>query len=148
MKWAVGIGALLLIVAVLPSVVGGRSRSSFAGPNTVEMVRQALASNNLQVCAEQPLNWTATPGFVRGEYVQVSRDCFVAQPGARLWIAQFDSADARDTALVNAEAVYRRPIGTTITWSDGPVAIVVDGDQDPETITSLRAALAASRTGA
>jgi hypothetical protein len=147
-RWAIAIGALLIVVALLPTVIGGRGRASFTTPASVDTVREAINSGALQICAEQPLDWSATPGFVQGDYLQISRDCASNQAGARVWIAQFDSAEARDAALLNAEAAYRRPIGTGVTWSAGPVVIVVDGDQDPSTIAALRAALAKQATAA
>jgi hypothetical protein len=147
-RWAIGIGILLLIVAFLPTIIGGRGRADFNAPASVDSIRQTIASGSLQVCSEQPLDWSATPGFVRGEYVQISRDCSANPAGARVWIVQFDSLDARDTALLNAEAAYRRPIGTVVTWSAGPVAIIVDGNQDPATIAALQSALAGRATAA
>jgi hypothetical protein len=143
MKWALLIVIGLIVLALLPPVLTGRGRSRFDTAVDTDTLRQAVTTAAPQVCSEQPLDWSATPGFTRGEYLRVGQDCAdPSRPGAHVWIAQFESADARDTALVNAEAVYRRPIGTAITWSDGPFIVVVDGDQDPAVVAQVRGALA------
>src|SRR5262252_5186705 len=106
------------LVVLLLVLLAGCSRASFNTRADVGDVRQALEDGQLQVCAAQPLAWTATPGFVRGEYLEVSLDCATGDPvhpGARVWVAQFDSVGARDLALRNAEDVYRRHIGESRT---------------------------------
>ena len=129
---------------VLAAMVIGAPRSDF--DRTVDMAsfEQALASKGLHVCEESDINWTTTPGFVSGKLYDVSTNCSSHdpnKPGARVWVAKFKSVEARDAAMRNFET-GRRSIGPGMAWSNGPLAIFVDGNRKSEVASVLREAVA------
>jgi hypothetical protein len=137
--------SLLLIVGVLTALLAGCARSDFNAQADLPIITQALEAAGLQICAQDDLNWNVTPGFVEGKHYDVATDCAAYdanKPGARIHIARFDSADARDAALRNFETTYRRHPGGGIGRAVGPWLILVDGNQSVAAVTRLRAALA------
>ncbi len=142
---AVIIVAVLAVIFLVAFVAGGQ-RSDFNRPADASTIEQALASKGLHTCAKGDINWTNTPGFVSGKYYDISTNCSTYdpnKPGARVFVAKFRSVETRDAALRNFET-SRRHIGTGIAWSNGPLIIVVDGNQNTEEISILRDAVAST----
>jgi hypothetical protein len=113
---------------------------TLAGP----AITGAIQGAGLQTCAEGDLNWNLTAGFVEGKSIDVDTDCAAYdpnRPGARIHIARFDSAAARDAALRDFETTYRRHIGPAIGRAVGPWLILVDGQRTMPALERLRAAL-------
>lgn len=136
----------VLAVIFLAAIVAGGPRSNFNKPADFTTIEQALASRGLYTCAKGDINWTTTPGFVSGKYYDVSTNCTMYdpnKPGARVFVAKFRSVETRDLALRNFET-SRRHMGTGIAWSNGPLIIVVDGNQNTEEISILRDAVAST----
>ena len=129
---------------VLAAMVIGAPRSDFDRPVDIASFEQALASRGLHVCEESDINWTTTPGFVSGKLYDVSTNCSSHdpnKPGARVWVAKFKSVEARDAAIRNFETA-RRSIGPGMAWSNGPLAIFVDGNRKSEVASVLQEAVA------
>jgi hypothetical protein len=139
----------IAVVAVLGAIflaamVIGAPRSDFDRPMNIASFEQALASKGLHVCEESDINWTTTPGFVSGKLYDVSTNCSSHdpnKPGARVWVAKFKSVEARDAAMRNFET-GRRSIGPGMAWSNGPLAIFVDGNRKSEVASVLQEAVA------
>ncbi len=139
---------ILFATLVLLGLIGC-ARSDFSKLATPEVIKQALTRQGLQVCAEYNVNWDVVPGFVSGKVYEVEQNCaaFDAnQPGARVFVVQFSDAGARDAALRNFETVYRRHMGAGISYSHGPLAILVDGNYKSEVIAIVQDAI--TSTGA
>lgn len=137
--------SLLLIVGVLAGLLAGCARSDFTTQADLPTITKALETAGLQICAQGDLNWNVTAGFVEGKYYDIAPDCAgydANKPGARVHIARFDSAAARDAALRNFETTYRRHPGAGIGRAVGPWLILVDGNQTVAAVAGLRAALA------
>jgi hypothetical protein len=135
--------AAVLIAVFVATLAAVSPRSDFNQPADIATIEQAIASSGLQVCAQGNLNWSATPGFVSGKYYDISTDCSIYdpnKPGARLWVAEFSSARARDSALRSFETT-RRHIGSGAAWSKGPLVILIDGNQKDEVVIILREAI-------
>jgi hypothetical protein len=128
---------------VLAAMVIGAPRSDFDRPVDIASFEQTLASRGLHVCEESDINWTTTPGFVSGKLYDVSINCSSHdpnKPGARVWVAKFKSVEARDAAMRNFET-GRRSIGPGMAWSNGPLAIFVDGNRKSEVASVLQEAV-------
>jgi hypothetical protein len=129
---------------VLAAMVIGAPRSDFARPVNTASFEQALASKGLHVCEESEINWTTSPGFISGKLYDIGTNCSnhdANRPGARVWVAKFKSVGARDAAMRNFET-GRRSIGPGMAWSNGPLAIFVDGNRKSEVDSVLREAVA------
>lgn len=127
----------------------GCARSEFSKPAALEAYKEALAAKGLTVCAERDLDWKTVPGFVSGKQYDVEIDCVAFdanKPGARVTVVQFADNDAREAALRNFETVYRRHIGSGVSYTNGPLVILIDGNQKDVVIALVRQALA--ETGA
>jgi hypothetical protein len=141
----------VIVVAVLAAIflvsfIAGGPRSDFNRPTDISTIEQALASRGLHACAQGDINWTTTPGFVSGKYYDVNTNCSAYdpnKPGARVFVAEFSSVEARDAALRNFET-SRRHMGTGTAWSNGPLIIIVDGNQKAEVISILQDAVAST----
>jgi hypothetical protein len=139
----------IAVVAVLGAIflaamVIGAPRSDFDRPVDMASFEQALASKGLHVCEESDINWTTTPGFVSGRLYDIGTNCSSHdpnRPGARVWVAKFESVGARDAAMRNFETA-RRSIGPGMAWSNGPLAIFVDGNRKSEVASVLQEAVA------
>jgi hypothetical protein len=110
----------------------------------IATIEQALATKSLQICAQTEINWSTTPGFVSGKVYDLNFNCSTFdhnKPGAKVWLVEFSSVEARDYALRNFET-SRRHIGPAIAWSKGPLIILVDGNQRQEVINALRETVA------
>lgn len=137
--------SLLLILLALATILGGCARPNFDTQVDLPTITDALKSAGLQICAEGDLNWNLTAGFVKGKFVDVDSDCATYdpnRPGARIHIARFDNAAARDAALRDFETTYRRHIGPAIGRAVGPWLILVDGSRTMPALERLRTALA------
>jgi deferrochelatase/peroxidase EfeB len=135
--------AAVLIAVFVATLANVSPRSDFNQPADIATIEQAIVSSGLQVCAQGELNWSATPGFVSGKYYDVSTDCSIYdpnKPGARLWVAEFSNARARDSALRSFETM-RRHIGSGAAWSKGPLVILIDGNQKDDVVIILREAI-------
>jgi len=133
----------VLAAVMLAAIIAGAPRSDFNRDVDIKEIETALSSRGLNVCAEGEFAWTSTPGFVFGKYYDISTNCSnydPNKPGARVWIVEFDSLEARDGALRNFETT-RRHIGSGIAWSNGPYLILVDGSQKAEEISILKDAM-------
>ena len=136
--------SLLLVLLVLAAVLGGCARPGFDTQVDLPAITAAIQGAGLQTCAEGELNWNLTAGFVEGKSVDVDTDCAgydPNRPGARIHIARFDSAAARDAALRDFETTYRRHIGPAIGRAVGPWLILVDGHRAMPALERLRTAL-------
>lgn len=139
----------LLTLCLLAASLAGCARPDFNAAVDAEAIVQAMQSSGLQICAQDDLTWEVTPGFAEGKYFDLDANCAAYdpnKPGVRVYIARFDSADARDAALRNFDTTYRRHIGPSISRAIGPWIIVVDGNQSSAAADLLRAAL--SKLGA
>ncbi len=133
-----GIGVMALLLA-------GCARTDFSAPVDLPGITTALEQAGLQVCAQEELDWSVTPGFVEGTSLVVGIDCSTfdpAQPEALVVAARFDSLAARDAALRSFETAHRRHIGSSLARGVGPWVIAVDGEQSPDAAMRLREALA------
>jgi hypothetical protein len=138
--------AAVLIAVFVAMLAAIGPRSDFNQPADIATIEKAIESSGLQVCAQEDLNWSATPGFVSGKYYDISTDCSIYdpnKPGARVWVVEFSNAGARDSALRNFETT-RRHIGSGTAWSKGPLVILVDGNRKDEVMIVLREAVTGS----
>jgi hypothetical protein len=138
----------VLVAVLLAALIAGAPRSDFDREVDIADIEEAMASRGLNVCDEGEFAWTSTPGFVFGRFYDLSTNCSTYdpnKPGARVWVVEFESPEARDGALRNFETT-RRHIGSGIAWSNGPYIIIVDGNQKVEEISILKEAI--SSTGA
>ena len=118
---------LILTLWLIGAALAGCARSDFSTPATEETIRQALLDRSLQVCAEQPIAWQTVPGFVSGKIFTVSTGC--AGSGVNVAVARFDSVEARDSAVSNAQNTSRVS-GNRIARTLGPLIITVDNVRD------------------
>jgi hypothetical protein len=128
---------------ILAAMVIGAPRSDFDRPVNIASFEQALESKGLHVCEESDINWTTTPGFVSGRLYDIGTNCSnhdPNRPGARVWVVEFSSVGARDAAIRNFET-GRRSIGPGMAWSNGPLAIFVDGNRKSEVASVLKDAV-------
>ena len=133
-----GAGAMALLLV-------GCSRSEFGAPVDLPAITAALTQTGLQVCGQTELDWAVTPGFVEGVYFDVGVDCAAydaGRPDARVYVARFDSPDARDAAQRSFETTYRRHPGAGVVRAAGPWLITIDGNLAPGAVVRLREALA------
>lgn len=131
--------ALLIVVSL-----AGCARSDFNQSMALEGFQQAMGARGLQPCAEDDLKWTVVPGFVEGKRYDVDQNCATYDPnspGARVYLAKFDSVEARDAALRNFETINQRRIGAGFARAVGPWIIVVDGNQKPLATAIVREVL-------
>ncbi len=123
---------ILVMMLVLVLTLAGCTRSDFNQPVDITNIAQALSARGLQPCSKNELKWTAVPGFVQGMQYDVDMTCTRYDPNfpaARLYLAKFDSVEARDAALRNFETIYQRRIGAGFARAIGPWLLVVDGNQ-------------------
>ena len=142
--WSALVYCTILTILFLTPVVAQRPYSNFSLSADIASVEQAIAAKGLNVCAKEELNWSITPGFVSGKVYDLNTNCSTFdpnKPGARMWLVEFSSVEARDYALRNFET-SRRHIGPAIAWSRGPLIILVDGNQKQEAINALRETVA------
>lgn len=136
-------GSLLFVFILLALLLVGCVRSDFTEAADIAALETALTGQGLQICAQEALAWDAVPGFAKGNYYELNTDCAAhdpAHPGARVWIVASTDSAARDAVLRNFES-GRRLKSPAITWTKGPLIVVVDGAQRPEIATLLRQAL-------
>jgi hypothetical protein len=132
--------SVMLVAVFIAPVVAQGLHSDFNKSVDIATIEQALATKSLQICAQKEINWSATPGFVSGKEYDLDTNCSTFdpnKPGARVWLVEFSSVDARDYALRNFET-SRRHIGPAIAWSKGQLIILVDGTQRQEVINALK----------
>lgn len=132
-----------LLIALL--LLAGCTRTDFSQPASLEQVAQAITDHGLAICAQEDVTWSAVPGFVAGKRVDIDFDCTSYdpnRPGARVTLLQFADVATREAALRNFESVYRRHIGAGISYSNGPIIVVVDGNQKAPVIAALHEAMA------
>jgi hypothetical protein len=123
---------ILILTLVMVLSLAGCARSDFNQPVDITNIAQALSARGLQPCSKNELKWTAVPGFVQGMQYDVDMNCANYDPNfpaARVYLAKFDSAEARDGALRNFETIYQRRIGAGFARAIGPWILVVDGNQ-------------------
>ncbi len=124
---------LTLCMALLMALsLAGCTRSDFNQPADISNITQALSTRGLQPCTKNELKWTVVPGFVQGMQYDVDTSCANYDPNfpaARVYLAKFDSVEARDAALRNFETINQRRIGAGFARAIGPWIIVVDGNQ-------------------
>ncbi len=121
-----------LITLLIVLSLAGCTRSDFNQPITLQSLQQAMGARGLRPCAQDDLNWKAVPGFVEGKRYDVDQNCAgydPSFPAARVFLARFDSAEARDAALRNFETINQRRIGAGFARAIGPWILVVDGNQ-------------------
>ena len=134
MKWL----RWTLTLSFIGFLLVGCARSDFSTPANENTLKQALIESNLQVCAEQPIQWQTVPGFVSGVYLTVGTDC--ARPGGNITVARFDSVAARDGAISNSLNASRVP-GNHIARTLGPLIITVEGVRDDAVTRKITEAL-------
>lgn len=138
--------AVALIAIFVVIQFAGNPRSDFGEPVDIKAVEQAMAEKGLKVCAQGNVAWNATPGFVSGNFYDLSTNCTDYDPNkprARVWALQFRNVESRDAAMRNIE-MARRHFGSSMAWTDGPFLIIVDGNQKSEVAEVLRRALSNS----
>jgi hypothetical protein len=137
--------ALILVTTlVLVLTMAGCTRSDFNQPVDITNIAQALSARGLQPCAKNELKWTAVPGFVQGMQYDVDMNCANYDPNfpaARVYLAKFDSVEARDAALRNFETINQRRIGAGFARAMGSWILVVDGNQRMVASSLVREAL-------
>jgi len=134
---------MLLAVLVVPLIAQGFN-SDLNQSREMALFEQALANKGLEVCSQQEINWSMTPGFVSGKIYYLDLNCSSFdpnKPGARVWAVEFRTIGSRNYALRNFETL-RKHIGSAIAWSKGSLVILVEGNQKQEVISALREALA------
>ena len=135
---------IILITLLMTLSLAGCTRSDFNQPVALQNLQQALGARGLQPCAEDDLKWTVVPGFVEGKRYDVDQNCTTYDPSfpaARVYLAKFDSVEARDGALRNFETINQRRIGAGFARAIGPWIIVVDGNQKLLASTIVREVL-------
>ena len=135
---------LIIGVSVVAMLLAGCARADFSVPVDLPAISAAFQDVGLQICEQDDLDWSVTPGFVEGKYFIVGADCSTyagARPAARVVAARFDSLAARDSALRDFETTYRRHIGAGMARGVGSWVIAVDGEQMPGTAMRLREAI-------
>jgi hypothetical protein len=135
---------MLILMVLLVFALAGCARSDFNQSVSLQNLQQAMGARGLQPCAADDLKWTAVPGFVEGKRYDVDQNCATYDPnapGARVFLAKFDSVEARDTALRNFETINQRRIGAGFARAIGPWIIVVDGNQNLTASTIVREVL-------
>jgi hypothetical protein len=138
----------MLVAILLAALIAGAPRSDFNSPVDISDIEAALASRGLHICAQEEFAWTSAPGFVFGKFYDINTNCSTYdpnKPGARVWVVEYESVEARNAALRNFETT-RRHIGSGIAWSNGPYVVLADGNQKAEEISILKEAI--SSTGA
>ncbi len=136
--------AIILIALALVLSLAGCARSDFNQPVDITNITQALSARGLQPCTRNELKWTAVPGFVQGMQYDVDMSCAKYDPNfpaARLYLAKFDSVEARDAALRNFETINQRRIGAGFARAIGPWILIVDGNQQPTASALVREVL-------
>jgi hypothetical protein len=135
---------ILVKMLVVMLALAGCTRSDFNRTVALENLQQAMGARGLQPCAEGDLKWTVVPGFVEGHRYDVDQNCTTYDPNfpaARVFLAKFDSVEARDAALRNFETINQRRIGAGFARAIGPWIIVVDGNQKLTASTIVREVL-------
>jgi hypothetical protein len=135
---------MLILMVLLVFALVGCARSDFNQPVALQNLQQALGARGLRPCAEDDLKWTVVPGFVEGKRYDVDQNCATYDPSfpaARIFLAKFDSVEARDGALRNFETINQRRIGAGFARAIGPWIIVVDGNQKLTASTIVREVL-------
>ena len=140
MNTPIRVSIMLLTALILISC----GRSEFTTPVDLATIESAIDNAGLQRCVEEALLWAETPGFVSGKFYELGLDCSAHDrnhPGARVWVAQFDSAEARDAAALRFET-GRRHLGSDTAWTHGPYLVVLEGPQRDEVRARLMQAAA------
>lgn len=135
--------ALLLVLLSFALLIGACARADFNQPGDIPTVENALTGQGLQVCAQRQLNWNKVPGVVEGYVYDVGLDCTnysKTNPGSRIWVVQFADLGSRESVLRNIES-GRRLLSPAMTWTLGPVAIVIDGPLSNATSAAVVQAL-------
>ncbi len=136
--------ATILITLLMVSSLAGCTRSDFNQTVALQDFQQAMGARGLQPCAADDLKWTAVPGFVEGKRYDVDQSCTKYDPNfpaARVYLAKFDSVEARDGALRNFETINQRRVGAGFARAVGPWIIVMDGNQKALASTIVREVL-------
>jgi hypothetical protein len=136
--------SVMLVAIFMTLVVAQGLHPDFNKSVEIATIEQSLVVKSLQICDQKEINWSTTPGFVSGKIYDLNINCATFdpnKPGARIWLVEFSSVEARDYALRNFET-SRRHIGSAIDWSRGPLIILVDGNQNREVINALKEAVA------
>lgn len=136
--------ALIAIFGVIQ--FAGSPRSDFGESVDIKSIEHSMTEKGLKLCAQGSITWDATPGLVSGKFYDLSLNCSdydPNKPGARVWVLQFRSVEARDAALRNIE-IGRRHFGSGMTWTNGPYVIMADGNQKDEVVEILSEALSNS----
>jgi hypothetical protein len=135
---------MLILMVLLVLTLAGCARSDFNQSVSLQNLQQAMGARGLQPCAQDDLKWTAVPGFVEGKRYDVDQNCTAYDPNfpaACVYLAIFDSVEARDAALRNFETINQRRIGAGFARAVGPWIIVVDGNQKMTASTIVREVL-------
>ena len=135
---------ILILIVLLALMLAGCARSDFNQNMALEGFQEAMGARGLRPCAQDDLKWTAVPGFVEGKRYDVDQNCGAYDPNfpaARVYLAKFNSVEARDAALRNFETINQRRIGAGFARAVGPLIIVVDGNQKPLATTIVREVL-------
>ncbi len=135
---------IILIALLLALALAGCARSEFNQNVSLQNLQQAMGARGLRPCAQDDFTWKSVPGFVEGHRYDVDQNCATYDPNfpaARVYLAKFDSVEARDSALRNFETINQRRIGAGFARAIGPWILVVDGNQNMLATTIVREVL-------
>lgn len=134
---------LLCILVCVVALAGGCARADFNQPADLAQVEQAWAAHGLQICDQNAVSWNSVPGVVEGTRFDLNLGCAnhtQSNPGARAWIVAFSDLASRENAMRHKDGTWRAP-GPALSWTLGPLVIVVDGPQNPDVITAVQASM-------
>jgi hypothetical protein len=137
--------AILLVALAIVMVVAGCGSSAYDAQGDIAAVQKAMANRGLKVCATTDLSWTKTPGFVQGKMFDVGMSCDnydANNPGARVYVAKFDSAESRTGAIRNFQvAGAHAGSGAGFIRGVGPWVVAIDGNGQLVSMTVMRQVL-------
>ena len=136
--------SLFILTLILAGLLTACATSKFEQPVNIGHIEEALAKEGLKVCASQDITEHQGLEIKGGKLYDLDTDCAQYdpnQPGARVWVIEFNREAARQAALRRFTTESRRSLGLGFAWTHGPFIIAIDGPQSGEVVAAIRQAV-------
>ena len=123
------IGGICVTWFVWIMVVWSGNQSNYNTTVSQESVKNLLASKGLNVCDQNDLDLSGTPGLVSSKTLSVSTSCSDDVHPMNITLLQFSDEASRNAALQRAATTHRSGYGLHSVYAYGPYVLTVQGTQ-------------------